>query len=132
MTPNPTPPDPRRGLDIDALIRRAVAPRGLDVEPPAGLRARILRDAGRRSASRRAAGGALLRLLFPYAAGVLTVLAVQAAVPSASTPGVRAEVPFLGAIADRAPLPPPVASPAPDDAPPASVETASAPVPRIS
>ena len=128
------PPDPRHvtDRDLERLVREGVSPRG-DVDPPAGLRARVLRDAVRRSASRRAAGGALLRLLFPYAAGVLTVLAVQTAVPSSPARDVRPAIPFLGAIADRAPLPPPAVSadPSSEDAPPA-VETASAPVPRIS
>ena len=108
--------------DLENLLRAACPP----VAPPAPMRKRVLAAAS----AKRAAGRALLRFLLPYAAGVLTMVAVERwflARPEASSAAPVASV-RLESIADRAP-------PARVDASPPAAEPESPnplPVPRIS
>jgi len=126
--------------DLERLVREACAP----VPPSEGLRARVLARAARPKKA-----GRILRIVLPYAAGVLTVLAAQrgfagrddaarggapASRLGVTSPETAVEPTAIGfeSIADR---PPPAPAPAPapreredDDV----IVVASAPVPRIS
>ncbi len=104
--------------DVERLLREACPP----VEPsPAAARA-ISRLLARPPLAARIA-----RLALPYAAGVLTVLAVEHLV-SAPSPAAASPRPSLESIADRLPPPPPPPPPATSDEP----APAASPVPRIS
>jgi len=120
--------------DLERLVRAACAP----VPPSARLRAQVLSRAAR---PRQA--GRVLRLVLPYAAGILTAIAAQRVVagtsvagggdvPAYAQPAAAAERIFEQ-IADRPPLAPP---PAPQTSAPEREESpivlAYAPVPRIS
>ena len=106
--------------DLERLVRAACPP----IEPPTSLRARVLAAATPRSAAARR----ILRIVLPYAAGIVSVLAAQRVIASSSDrpAGSDPAAPF-SSIADRPPAAPPVPAPAPGP-----VLVASAPVPRIS
>jgi hypothetical protein len=116
--------------DLERWLRAACPP--IDPAPP--LRRIVLA-----AAPRRRPAGRMLRMFFPFAAGVLSVLAAERwgreSLPSVSDTEVRdsadvAPAAMFERIADRAP--PPARAPAASGAAPAGVEYASAPVPRIS
>lgn len=111
--------------DLERLLREACPP----IDPSPSLRARVLAMATPRSVAARR----ILRIVLPYAAGIVSALAAQHVIASSSDrpAGSDPAAPF-SSIADRPPAPPaPAAAPAAAPAP-ASQMVASAPVPRIS
>src|SRR5262245_29515150 len=121
--------------DLERLVRAACSP----VPPSPRLRAQVLARAAR---PRKA--GRVLRLVLPYAAGIVTAIAAQRVVagtgvagggdvPAYAQPAAAGSGIGFESIADRPPLAPP---PAPETSAPEREESpivvAYAPVPRIS
>ena len=109
--------------DLQRLVRSACPP----VDPSPALRARVLLAATpRRGVTKR-----VLRIVLPYAAGIVSVLAAQRVMASSDRAAGRGPAYPFESIADR----PPAAAPAPTAAPdtdPAPTTVAYVPVPRIS
>jgi hypothetical protein len=98
--------------DVDRLLESALGP----VEPPPRVRSAVLRV--------RSPWREVLRAAVPFAAGVLTVLAVRALAPE---PSRDAPAIPLESIADRLPPPPP-----PRPEPARAAAPRPPPLPRIS
>jgi hypothetical protein len=122
---------PLSDREIERLVREALSARGEDAPPPARLRSRVLRDASAASRARRASG--LARVMLPYAAGVLTVLGLEALRHAPVPPPAPLAAPSFAfeSIADRRP---PTAPDRDADASgdPGSLDAVYEPVPRIS